>query len=159
MEKSVLLDTSFFIRFLKVDDPLYQNADDYFRYFLENNINMLVSTISIAEFCIGGSIDELPLKNIQIVPFNVNHARRAGEFARVAFQHKHKGDLIVKERLIIPNDTKLFAQADCIETVEFYLSSDLESLKVYNSFKNELIPNFQFVDLNVPLKEFLGLLF
>jgi hypothetical protein len=35
MKKSVLLDTSFFIRFLNVNDPLFENADNYFRYFIE----------------------------------------------------------------------------------------------------------------------------
>jgi len=43
---------------------------------------MLISTVSIAEYCIGGDIHELPLKNLQIVPFNLNHAQRTGEFAK-----------------------------------------------------------------------------
>lgn len=33
--KAVLLDTSFFIRFLNDGDPLFLNADGYFRYFLQ----------------------------------------------------------------------------------------------------------------------------
>ena len=33
--KAVLLDTSFFIRFLNDSDPLFKNADGYFRYFLQ----------------------------------------------------------------------------------------------------------------------------
>lgn len=35
----VLLDTSFFIRFLNDDDPLFQNALEYFKYFLAEEIN------------------------------------------------------------------------------------------------------------------------
>lgn len=62
MHKSVLLDTSFFLRFLKETDPLFKNADGYFRYFLENDIAMVISTISIAEYCVGGDVHELPLK-------------------------------------------------------------------------------------------------
>lgn len=31
--KSVLLDTSFFIRFLKEDDPLFNNTDEYYNIF------------------------------------------------------------------------------------------------------------------------------
>jgi len=30
--KAVLLDTSFFLRFLNDSDPLFKNADGYFRY-------------------------------------------------------------------------------------------------------------------------------
>jgi len=64
MHRSVLLDTSFFIRFLNDGDPLFNNADGYFRYFLHQEINMMISTISIAEYCVGGEIAELPLRNL-----------------------------------------------------------------------------------------------
>lgn len=109
MHKAVLLDTSFFLRFLNDKDPLFKNADNYFRYFLQKEITMMISTISIAEYCVGGDVHELPLKNLQIIPFNLDHSKRTGEFARVVFQKK--GKLKLKERNIIPNDTKLFAQA------------------------------------------------
>jgi hypothetical protein len=154
--KSVLLDTSFFLRFLNDESPLYKNADGYFRYFIQNEITMMISTISIAEYCVGGDIHELPLKNLQIVPFNLNHSKRTGEFAKIVFQNKEK--LKLNERNIIPNDTKLFAQADCEKPVEFYLSSDTESLKIYNLLKQKTNPKFQFIDLNTPYNEIFGIL-
>ncbi|HEY1046806.1 MAG TPA: hypothetical protein VGF79_10225 [Bacteroidia bacterium] len=117
---------------------------------------MMISTISIAEYCVGGDVHELPLRNLQIVPFNLNHAKRTGEFAKMAFQNKEK--LKLKERNIIPNDTKLFAQADCEKAIDFYLSSDLESLKIYNLLKQELTPRFLFIDLNTPFNNTFGLL-
>lgn len=157
-KRSVLLDTSFFLRFLNDTDPLFRNADGYFRYFLQNEIDMLVSTISIAEYCVGGDIHELPLKNLQIVPFNLNHAQRTGEFAKIAFQAKKSGSLKLNERNLIPNDTKLFAQADCEKSVEFYLSSDTESLKIYNLLKQTTQPKFQFIDLSIPHSQAFGLL-
>ena len=61
MHKSVLLDTSFFIRFLNDNDPLFKNADGYFRYFIKEEITMMISTISIAEYCVGGDISNMPL--------------------------------------------------------------------------------------------------
>jgi Na+-driven multidrug efflux pump len=45
--KAVLLDTSFFLRFLNDSDTLFKHADDYFRYFIGNNIAMLISTIRL----------------------------------------------------------------------------------------------------------------
>lgn len=156
MHKAVLLDTSFFLRFLNDSDPLFKNADGYFRYFIQKEITMMVSTISIAEYCVGGDIHELPLRNLQIVPFNLNHSKRTGEFAKIIFQNK--GKLKLKERNIIPNDTKLFAQADLEIAVEFYLSSDTESSKIYNLLKQETNPKFQFLDLKVPHNEAFGLL-
>ena len=99
-----------------------------------------------------------PLKNLQILPFNLNHSKRTGEFARIAYEKRKKGELKVNSRNIIPNDTKLFAQADCEKTIGIYLSSDTESLKVFNLIKQETEPKFQFVDLNVPYNETFGIL-
>lgn len=157
-KRAVLLDTSFFLRFLNDSDPLFKNADGYFRYFLQEEIDMLISTVSIAEYCIGGDIHELPLKNLQIVPFNFNHAKRTGEFAKAAFQERSNKNLQVNDRKIIPNDTKLFAQADCEKTIEYYLSSDTESLKVYNAIKSKTNPKFQFIDLSTPHHQTFGIL-
>lgn len=156
--KAVLLDTSFFIRFLNESDPLFKNADGYFRYFLQKEITMMISTISIAEYCVGGDVHELPLRNLQIVPFNLDHSKRTGEFAKIAFNAKRTGKIDVANRNIIPNDTKLFAQADCEKAIEFYLSSDSESLKIYNLLRQETAPKFQFIDLNTPYNETFGLL-
>ncbi|TAK57977.1 MAG: hypothetical protein EPO24_09105 [Bacteroidetes bacterium] len=153
---AALLDTSFFLRFLNDSDPLYKNADGYFRYFLQKDIVMMISTISVAEYCVGGDVHELPLKNLQILPFNLGHGKRAGEFAKIIFQHKNK--LKIKERNIIPNDTKLFAQADSEFQIEFYLSSDIESLKIYNLLKQYSQPKFQFIDLNISYSETFGIL-
>jgi hypothetical protein len=156
--KAVLLDTSFFIRFLNDEDSLFKNAERYYKYFLEKEITMLISTISIAEYCVGGDVSELPLKNLQILPFNLNHAKRAGEFAKIVFEAKSNKKINIEKRNIIPNDTKLFAQADCEKSIEFYLSSDLESLKIYNLLKQETSLKFQFIDLKTPYNETFGLL-
>lgn len=58
----VLLDTSFFIRLLNEEDPLHENAFGYFRYFLEHDFVIKISTIAIAEYCVRGDVSELPLK-------------------------------------------------------------------------------------------------
>jgi hypothetical protein len=156
--KAALLDTSFFIRFLNDSDPLFKNADGYFRYFLQKEIVLMVSTISIAEYAVGGDIHELPLRNLQIVPFNLEHSKRAGSFAKVVFNAKRQGIMDVSQRNIIPNDTKLFAQADCEKIIEFYLSSDRESHKMYQLLRQTTEPKFQFIDLNIPHNKTFGLL-
>ena len=71
---------------------------------------------------------------------------------------QNKGKLKLKERNIIPNDTKLFAQADTEKIIEFYLSSDTESSKIYNLLKQESNPKFQFIDLNTPYNQTFGIL-
>lgn len=154
---SVLLDTSFFIRFLNDEDPLFKNAMEYYKYFLQKEIKMFISTISIAEYCTGGSIDELPLKNLAIIPFNLNHSIKTGEIAKVVFTKK--GTLKLNERNIIPNDSKLFSQADIEQNIVYYLSSDTKSIKIYNLLKDEnQFLHFNFIDLNIPPNEFFGYL-
>ena len=149
MRKAVLLDTSFFLRFLNESDPLFENADGYFKYLIQEKFDLVISTISIAEYCSGGDISELPLRNLQILPFNLNHGKRTGEFTRVAFKARKEKALELKERLLIPNDTKLFSQADSEDYIQYYLSSDLESLKIYNVLHAALKLNFKFIDLNI----------
>ncbi|ALR29489.1 hypothetical protein ATE47_02630 [Chryseobacterium sp. IHB B 17019] len=153
----VLLDTSFFIRFLNDGDPLFKNALEYYKYFLSKEIKMYVSTISIAEYCVGGSITELPLRNLAILPFNLNHATKTGEIAKLVFTKK--GKLKLAERNIIPNDSKLFSQADVEKNITYYLSSDTESIKIYNLLQEEgQKPDFNFIDLNIPSHEYFGYL-
>lgn len=156
MHKGVLLDTSFFIRFLNETDVLFSNAEGYYRYFIEQDIPMYISTISIGEYCVLGELDELPLRNLQIVPFNLFHAKRTGEFARIVFSNKNK--LKLNERNIIPNDTKLFATADIESNIIYYLSSDGESYKIYSLLKELDAPKFQFIDLKNKHTQTFGLL-
>lgn len=157
MERSyVLLDTSFFIRLLNEQDPLHENALEYYKYFLQNDFILKASTISIAEYCVKGEIDELPLKDIQIVPFNINHAIRAGDLAAFVFQNK--GMLNLPDRRIVPNDTKLFAQADTEEQIQKFATSDIECIKVYNLLNQDSKLTFDIINIRNPYNETFGIL-
>jgi predicted nucleic acid-binding protein len=158
MTHSVLLDTSFFIRLLNDEDPLHQNAKDYFRYFLENDIILKVSTISIAEYCVGGSLDELPLMNIQILPFNLDHAKRTGEFAKAIFEEKKISNEDIKPRAIIPNDSKLFAQSDSDKSILYFVTSDSRSLNIHKMLSKKIKPKFEIIDINIPYNQQFGVL-
>jgi len=155
--KGLLLDTSFFVRLLNELDAFHQHALDYYQHFLENDYTLYVSTISIAEYCVKGEIDELPLMDIRVLPFNIKHATRSGEFARIIFANKQT--LNLPNRLIIPNDTKLFSQADVDEQIESFVTADVECKKVYDKLKEELDIDFTIVNIRIPLNEFLGRLF
>lgn len=158
MTHSVLLDTSFFIRLLNDDDPLHQNARDYFKYFLDHEVVIKVSTISIAEYCVKGKIDELPLMNIQIMPFNLDHAKRAGEFACVIFEERNISEVDLRPRAIIPNDSKLFAQADCDMTITHFVTSDNRSKNTLILLQNRVKPKFEIIDISVPYNQIFGIL-
>jgi len=158
MAHSVLLDTSFFIRLLNDEDTLHQNAKDYFKYFLESDIILKVSTISIAEYCVGGMLEELPLMNIQILPFNLDHAKRTGEFAKAIFEEKRITSEDIKPRAIIPNDSKLFAQSDCDKSILYFVTSDSRSMNIHKMLSNRIKPRFEIIDINIPYRQQFGIL-
>ena len=158
MHESVLLDTSFFIRLLKKDDPLQQNAMDYFRYFLENGYTLKISTIAIAEFCTKGDLEDLPLRNMLVLPFNLNHAVNAGELGEIAFRIRSQRQINVTPRAVVPNDTKMFAQADLENDVHYFVSADSEAYKVYQLIESERKLKFSYIDISIPYNQTFGIL-
>lgn len=154
--KCILLDTSFFIRLLNPNDPLHQNTLSFFRYFLENNNSLKCSTISVAEYCVRGTSDELPLKNLEILPFNFLHAEKAGQFANAVYANKNALDL--STRLIIPNDTNLFAQAQVEREIDYFATADKESLKIFDFLNQKLSLSFSIINIREPYHSVLGIL-
>lgn len=158
--QAVLLDTSFIIRLLCKDDELHENAMVYYKYFLNHNIDMKFSTISIAEYCVIGHVSELPLRNLKIIPFNFDHAQRAGQFAASVFSARKAGKLPeITERMLIPNDTKLFSQADLDPSIQYYVTSDVKSKNTISILKNECGARLQHLDIHIPAGQFFGDLF
>jgi predicted nucleic acid-binding protein len=158
MKHSVLLDTSFFIRLLNDDDPLHRNARGYFKYFLENNYSLKISTISIAEYCVLGDITDLPLRNLQILPFNLDHATKTGRFAKIIFEENKVASEKLQPRAIIPNDSKLFAQADLDESITHFVTSDERSRNTFSKLRNQTIVKFEILTIQNPYNEVFGVL-
>ena len=158
MKHSVLLDTSFFIRLLNDEDSLHSNAVGYFKYFLENEIALKVSTITIAEYCVLGKLEDLPLKNVQIVPFNLKDAEKTGEFAKIIFTENKINEEKLSPRAIIPNDSKLFAQSDLDKTITHFVTSDVRSKNTLALLKKGTNPKFNIISIDVPYTETFGIL-
>ena len=64
MKRSVLLDTSFFIRLLNDEDKLHKNALGYYRYYLEKDIilkveNEFLIISALFSLCIGRQVPVL----------------------------------------------------------------------------------------------------
>lgn len=159
MKFSVLLDTSFFIRLLNAADPLHSNAKEYYKYLLDHEIRLKVSTISIAEFCVRDEMGNLPLEVLQIIPFNIDHARVAGQFTNAILEQRNTAQLIIRPRAIIPNDAKLFAQAHTDKTILYFLTSDTESAKTIALLNKTMDVHFTYIDINTAVNETFGLLF
>ena len=142
MANSAFIDTSFLIRLLNEEDALHQNAVEYFNYFNREKFILKVSTIAVAEYCTRGDFTDLPLDHLQIIPFNLNHAIKAAEFAKIVFENKK--NLKIPDRKVIHNDVKLFAQTN---TENYFISSDTGAKSMLDLIAKVTEINFKFIDI------------
>jgi hypothetical protein len=105
-----------------------------------------------------GELSDLPLKNLHIVPFNIDHALKAGEFAKILFEERGILKENLKPRAIIPNDSKLFAQADLDKTISYFITSDSRSGNTIGVLKNKATIRFNFLDISIPYNHAFGIL-
>lgn len=105
-----------------------------------------------------GKLEDLPLKNLQILPFNLKDAERTGQFANVIFkENKVKAEKLTP-RPIIPNDSKLFAQADLDISISHFITSDKRSKQTLKLLKKGAAPKFSIISIDTSHTEAFGLL-
>lgn len=154
---SILLDTSFCIRLLKSNDVLHQNAKDYFKYFLENKIEIFLSSIVVAEYSVKDDPANLPLDFLKIVPFDFLDGKTAGEFHSILLNHKSQVANI--ERNVIKDDCKMMAQL-FNRNIQGYITKDHKSFsQIISPIKASKNFALELLDLEIPLKNFKGELF
>jgi predicted nucleic acid-binding protein len=154
---SILIDTSFCIRLIKQTDLLHQNAVEYFEHFLENKIDIYLSSIAIAEYSVKDDIRNLPLKTMKIIPFDFFDGRTAGEFHSILLNRKQ--EIIDIERNVIKDDCKLIAQL-YNRKIDAYITKDKKSFgQIISPIVKEKGFSIELLDLAITLKEFKGELF
>lgn len=154
---SILLDTSFCIRLLKSNDPLHNNAKEYFKYFLEQKIDIYISSIVIAEYSVKDDANNLPLEFVKIIPFDFFDGKTAGEFHSILIEQKEQMPNI--ERNVIKDDCKLIAQI-YNRKIAGYITKDKKS---FDHIIQPIIKgkgfSIKLIDLELPLKDYKGVLF
>lgn len=121
---SVLLDTSFLI---SLSDPTrfhHAAAVQYYKECVHRQVPMYLSTIVISEFQVKQAINDLPLRNFVVLPFNVDHAMRCGLIVRQMARDPED------DRVRVKDDFKLLAQCDC-EAISHLISEDANTLAKY----------------------------
>lgn len=96
----------------------------YYRECVRRQVPMYLSTIVISEFQVKQAINDLPLRNFVVLPFNVDHAMRCGLIIRQ--MQRDDGD----DRVRVKDDFKLLAQCDC-ESISHLMSEDASTLAKY----------------------------
>jgi uncharacterized protein (DUF608 family) len=143
---------------LKADDEYHQNTKDYFEYFLENGIEMYLSTIVVSEYAVGDDPNNLlSLNAFRLLEFDYADAKVAGDFYA---KLKGNEDLRKSEqRKVIINDIKLFAQIHN-RSIDASITKDRKSLgKMIEPLSVSHKLKFEFIDLSIPLNDKLGRLF
>lgn len=155
---SVLLDCSFCIHLLKEDAEYHQNAMDYFKYFLEEKIEIFLSTIVVSEYAVADDPDNLlSLNAFRILEFDYLDAKTAGSFFSSIKGNEQLRK--IEQRKVIINDVKLFAQIQN-RKIDAYITSDRKSLrKIKEPLEEHENLKVIFIDIAVPLNECLGRLF
>ncbi|MFK8005720.1 MAG: PIN domain-containing protein [Saprospiraceae bacterium] len=155
---NVFLDTSFMIRLLNSNDSDHKNALQYFKRFRDNDSKIYFSTIAVAEYSVGANPETLPYPFLTLIPFNFDHAKLTAIFAKATFDAKKRGSIELEHRVIIPNDTKLMAQAEVLK-IDLFIARDKNCITVYNFLKEEGLTSFEYLDLRKPPNEFFEELF
>lgn len=146
----ILCDTGFLIRLNQPQDSLHQNARAYLKYLLAGDHALYVSTIALAEYAVKDKIANLPMKYFRVLPFNIDHAQKAGDFANTVFTKRDQIPAEITQRVIIPNDTKMFAQANVTPAITHYLTADQKCEIVYRLVQDSEPMKFQILSLHTP---------
>jgi predicted nucleic acid-binding protein len=121
---SVLLDTRFLISLSDPTRAHHAAGKAYYRACIDRQVPMLLSTIVISEFQVRQAINDLPLRNFIVLPFNVDHAMACGLLIRA--QARDPED----DRVRVKDDFKLIAQCQC-DGITHLLTEDANTLTKY----------------------------
>jgi predicted nucleic acid-binding protein len=124
MGLGVVIDTSYLITLASASRPHHEIARRYWRYFLDENIPIFLSTIVVSEFCLKQEIDPSILRNCVILPFNWDAAIKAVDLDFRQF----KGE--TADRVALKDDMKILAQA-AVVGASHIITEDEQSLYRY----------------------------
>lgn len=150
LKLGILCDTGFLIRLNQPQDELHTNARGYLKYLLAGGHRLYVSTIALAEYAVRDKIENLPMKYFRVLPFNIDHAQKAGEIAYTVFSKRDQIPAEITQRVIIPNDSKMFAQAEATTAITHYLTADQKCEVVYRLVQSTAPMRFQILSLRTP---------
>jgi predicted nucleic acid-binding protein len=121
---AILLDTSYLISLADPSRQHHQAALAYLREAVRREVPLYLSVVVAAEFQVKQAVTDLPMRNLEVLPFNFDHAMMAGLLMR---ELKRDSD---DDRSAVKDDVKLIAQAIC-ESLTHILTEDAQTLVKY----------------------------
>ena len=132
MNNSVLLDTSFLISLVDAKRKNHIKAKEYYKYFIDNKINMILSAIVTSEFCIKQPITDLPLENFKSLPFNIPDSYHISNLFEDKFKNVHY-DI---SRVSVKDDYKIASQCN-FNKITYLITEDEPLFTLLNSLQLE----------------------
>lgn len=121
---AILLDTSYLISLADLGRVHHQTAVSYLREALHRGVPLYLSAVAASEFQVKQAVTDLPLRNFEVLPFNIDHAMTAGLLMRSL--RRDAAD----DRSAVKDDLKLIAQSIC-ESLTHILTEDAQTLVKY----------------------------
>lgn len=132
MNNSVLLDTSFLISLVDASRENHNKAKEFYRYFIDNKIAMVLSAIVTSEFCIKQPITDLPLENFRPLPFNLPDSYHISNLFEDKFKNVDNGI----SRVSVKDDYKIASQCN-FNKITYLLTEDEPLFTLLNSLQSE----------------------
>lgn len=128
MNNSVLLDTSFLISLVDASRENHNKAKEFYKYFIDNKIAMVLSAIVTSEFCIKQPITDLPLANFRPLPFNIPDSYHISSLFEEKFKNV-KNDI---SRVSVKDDYKIVSQCN-FNKITYLITEDEALYNLLNS--------------------------
>lgn len=145
MIKAAVVDTGFLISLASRDRSNHESAKAHYKWFLDNGHRLFLPTVVISEFCLRQDIADLPLRNFQVLPFNLADAVLC---AKLDFAHYRTGTSQAGQRDAVKDDFKIIAQTEC-HKARFLVTEDESTLAKYcKRLKTDGKISFEIIKLN-----------
>jgi len=128
MNNSVLLDTSFLISLVDASRKNHNKAKEFYKYFIDNKIAMVLSAIVTSEFCIKQPLTDLPLENFKPLPFNIPDSNHISYLFEEKFKNV-KNDI---SRVSVKDDYKIVSQCN-FNKITYLITEDEALYNMLNS--------------------------
>jgi hypothetical protein len=138
MNNSVLLDTSFLISLVDASRENHKKATEFYKYFIDNKVAMILSAIVTSEFCVKQPITDLPLENFRPLPFNIPDSYHI----RNLFEDKFKNIDSGISRVSIKDDYKIVSQCN-FNKISYLITEDKLLFTLLTSLQSEKNINFK----------------
>jgi hypothetical protein len=144
MSQSVVLDTTYLIALANGTDPLHSTASLYYKHFLENDIQLHLSSIVATEFGIRQPLTDLPLRNFIFLPFNYDDAILCCSLMAAYFAEVR--EKVGTPRVCVKDDFKIVTQT-ATRNSRLLITSDTGLYKICEHLRAARAVNFEPLDL------------